>query len=43
MRLLSLHIWGFSSDSVVKNLPAMWETQIRSLNQDDPLEMVHFI
>ena len=22
----------------VKNLPAMWETQVRSLGQDDPLE-----
>ena len=23
----------------VKNLPKMWETQVRSLGQDDPLEM----
>ena len=23
---------------MVKNLPAMWETQIRSLVQEDPLE-----
>ena len=23
---------------MVKNLPAMWETQIRSLGQEDPLE-----
>ena len=22
----------------VKNLPAMWETQVQSLGQDDPLE-----
>ena len=22
----------------VKNLPAMWETQVRSLGQEDPLE-----
>ena len=22
----------------VKNLPAVWETQVRSLNQEDPLE-----
>ena len=22
----------------IKNLPAMWETQLRSLNQEDPLE-----
>jgi len=29
---------GFLSDSVVKNLPAMQETQVRSLGQEDPLE-----
>ena len=23
----------------VKNLPAMWETQVRSLSQEDPLEV----
>ena len=23
---------------MVKNLPAMWETQVQSLGQDDPLE-----
>ena len=23
---------------VVRNLPAMWETQVRSLGQEDPLE-----
>ena len=23
---------------MVKNLPAMWETQIQSLGQEDPLE-----
>ena len=23
---------------IVKNLPAMWETQVRSLGQEDPLE-----
>ena len=23
---------------MVKNLPAMWETQVRSLGQEDPLE-----
>ena len=28
----------FSGDSVVKNLPAMQENQIRSLGQEDPLE-----
>ena len=25
-------------DQMVKNLPAMWETQVRSLDQEDPLE-----
>ena len=29
---------GFSSGSVVKNLPAMQETQVRSLGLEDPLE-----
>ena len=23
---------------IVKNLPAMWETQVQSLGQEDPLE-----
>ena len=29
---------GFPSGSVVKNLPAMQETQVPSLGQEDPLE-----
>ena len=29
---------GFPSGSVVKNLPAMQEMQVRSLGQEDPLE-----
>ena len=29
---------GFPSGSVVKNLPAMQETQLQSLGQEDPLE-----
>ena len=29
---------GFSGGSVVKNLPAMQETRVRSLGQEDPLE-----
>ena len=34
-----LAIWvGFSAGSEVKNLPAMWETRIQSLGQEDPLE-----
>ena len=24
---------------MVKNMPAMWETQVQSLSQEDPLEM----
>ena len=31
-------ITGFPGGSVVKNLPAMQETYIRSLGQEDPLE-----
>ena len=30
--------WGFPAGSVVKNLPAMQETQVLSLGQKDPLE-----
>ena len=30
--------WGFPSGSEVKRLPAMWETRVRSLGQEDPLE-----
>ena len=33
-----LYILGFPGGSVVKNLPAMQETQVRSLVQEDPLE-----
>ena len=37
---------GFSLVAqMVKNLPAMWETQVRSLGQEDPLEkgmVTHF-
>ena len=28
----------FSGGSVVKNLPAMWETQVQSLGREDLLE-----
>ena len=31
-------ILGFLGGSVVKNLPAMQETQVPSLSQEDPLE-----
>ena len=30
---------GFPGDSVVKNLPAVQETQVRSLGQEDSLKM----
>ena len=30
--------WGFPDGSVVKNLPAMQETQVRPLGREDPLE-----
>ena len=30
---------GFLDDSVVKNLPAVQETWVRSLGREDPLEM----
>ena len=29
---------GFPDGSVVKNLPAMWETSVQSLGWEDPLE-----
>ena len=32
-------VWGhFLVVQMVKNLPAMWETWVRSLGQEDPLE-----
>ena len=33
-----LFAWGFHSGSVVKNFPAMQETQVQSLGAEDPLE-----
>ena len=33
-----MFILGFPEGSVVKNLPAMQETQVRSLGWEDPLE-----
>ena len=35
--LVPASLWGFPGDSV-KNLPAVGETQVRSLVQEDPLE-----
>ena len=31
-------LWGFPDGSVVKNLPAMQETRVRTLGQEDALE-----
>jgi len=30
--------WASLVAQMAKNLPAMWETQVRSLGQEDPLE-----
>ena len=40
MSLMLLCLWFsyFLVAQTVKNLPAMWETQVRSLSQGDPLE-----
>ena len=35
---LILHNWASLVAQIVKNLPAMWETQVQSLGQEDPLE-----
>ena len=39
-RIISTYILisGFPNGSVVKNLPAVPETQVRSLGQEDPME-----
>ena len=33
-----MNIWASLVAQMVKNLPAMWETQVRSLGWEDPLE-----
>ena len=34
-----MHVYpGFPGSSMVKNPPTMWETWVRSLGQEDPLE-----
>ena len=33
-----VYLWASLVAQTVKNLPAMWETQVRSLGQEDPLE-----
>ena len=37
-RLPLLHSWASPVAQTVKNLPAMWETWVRSLGWEDPLE-----
>ena len=37
-RMYYLLKWGFPGGSVVKNLPVMQETWVRSLGWEDPLE-----
>ena len=32
------HAWASLVAQLVKNLPAMWETRVRSLGWEDPLE-----
>ena len=36
--ILSVYHMGFPGDFVVKNPPAMQETQVRSLGEEDPLK-----
>ena len=38
LNVLVTHILGFPGGSVVKHLPAMQETRIRSLDREDPLQ-----
>ena len=35
---LSMNYWGFPGGSMVKNVPVIQETQVQSLDQEDPLE-----
>ena len=37
-RVLECYYWAFLLTQMVKNLPAMQETQVQSLGQEDPLE-----
>ena len=38
LKIVPCTVWGFPNGSVVKNPPAMQETQVWSLGQEDPLE-----
>jgi len=33
-----VHLWASLMAQLVRNLPAMWETWVQSLGQEDPLE-----
>ena len=35
-----LYMLSFPSGSTIKNPPALWKIQVRSLGQEDPLEKV---
>ena len=34
----SLYLWASLIAQMMKNLPAMWETRVQSLSQEDSLE-----
>ena len=38
VELLTIHFWASLMTGMVKDLPAMQETQVRSLGWEDPLE-----
>ena len=38
MDIIVKYMWAFLVAQKVKCLPAMWETWVRSLGQEDPLE-----
>ena len=38
MIIIIAPVWASQAAQMVKNLPAMLETQVRSLGQEDPLE-----
>ena len=40
MDFLAWSLWVFLVAQPVKNLPAMWETQVLSMGQEDALEKV---
>ena len=38
IHIYHVYLWVSLVAQMVKNLPAMWETQVRSLGREDPLE-----